>query len=273
MGTQWRMRAANAEPQRVTLGLVMEGVRVRSVLPGSPSAQGCNGHANRGRARRLCTTCQCARTPVHHALDQPRAPCAARQARAARGAARITPACLLCVLLVAAQAGPAQGAVRVEDVLAEMRRHPADVGVQEQGCGALWSLDVNADNKVKIAAAGGIADVLAAMRGHRSHAGVQEQGCGALFNLALHADNQVKIAAAGGIVDVLEAMRAHKGTNRVEDFACRALHKLGQSVDGNVSKALLESGAVPVVRAATSEGCKRWGQQMIDRLQERGAEL
>jgi len=46
-GTQWRMRAANAERagQRATLGLLMEGVTVRSVLPGSPSAQGCDGHA------------------------------------------------------------------------------------------------------------------------------------------------------------------------------------------------------------------------------------
>ena len=303
--------------QRTTFGLVMEGVRVRSLLPDSASAQG-DGHAKRGRARRLCATCKCARTPAHLAPDQPRAPCAARQARAARGAARIPPACLLGVLLVAAaQADPDKGAVRVEDVLAEMRRHPADAGVQEQGCGALWSFNVNADNKVKIAAAGGVADVLAAMRAHRSHAGVQvqgcgalwslagnnadnkvkiaaaggiadvlaamrahrsharvqEQGCGALLNLALHTDNQVKIAAAGGIADVLAAMRTHKGTSRVEDFACRTLHKLGQSVDGNVSKALLESEAVPTVRAATSEGCKRWGQQMIDGLQERGAEL
>ena len=350
--------------QRSTFGLVMEGVRVRSLLPDSASGAQGDGHAKRGRARRLCATCKCARTPAHLAPDQPRAPCAARQARAARGAARIPPACLslLGVLLVAAaQADPDKGADRVEDVLAEMRRHPADAGVQEQGCGALWSFNVNADNKVKIAAAGGvadvlaamrahrshagvqvqgcgalwslagnnadnkvkiaaaggiadvlaamrahrshaevqdlccgallslagnnadnkvkiavaggIADVLAAMRAHRSHAGVQEQGCGALFNLALHTDNQVKIAAAGGIADVLAAMRAHKGTSRVEDFACRTLHKLGQSVDGNVSKALLESEAVPTVRAATSEGCKRWGQQMIDGLQERGAEL
>ena len=92
-----------------------------------------------------------------------------------------------------------------------MRRHPADAGVQEEGCRALESLAFgNADNRAKIAAAGGIADVLAAMRAHRSHAWVQFQGCQALWKLANgNADNKGKIAAAGGIEDVQAAMRAH----------------------------------------------------------------
>ena len=79
------------------------------------------------------------------------------------------------MLLVAAQAGSAQGVERIEDVLAEMRSHKhslfslkSDSGVQEKGCGALANLAAgNADNQVKIAAAGGIADVLAAMQAHR----------------------------------------------------------------------------------------------------------
>ena len=131
---------------------------------------------------------------------------AVRQPRTRRGATQIIPAaCLIGVLLVAAQAGSAQGVERIGDVLAEMRSHKSDAGVQEKGCNALVNLAAgNADNKVKISAAGGIADVLAAMRAHRSHAGVQQHGCHALANLADDiADNQV-------IADVLAAMRAHK---------------------------------------------------------------
>ena len=105
---------------------------------------------------------------------------------------------LLGVFLVAALAASAQGAKHWEDVLEEMRAHRSDARVQERRCGALANVALNADNQVKITAAGGIKDVLEAMRVHRSHAGVQEQGCTALWSLAFgNADNQVTIAAAG----------------------------------------------------------------------------
>jgi hypothetical protein len=174
----------------------------------------------------------------------------------------------------AVQAATAQHCTwNIEHVLAEIHSHQSNAELQERGLDALWSPAVGNADKIKIADAGGIADVLAAMREHRSHAGVQERGCGVLVNLAVNAGHDVKIADAGGIADVLEAMREHKGNSRVEDFACFALHILGQSAHDTVYKALLELGAVPAVEAATSEDCKRWGQKMIDRLQERGAEL
>ena len=43
-----------------------------------------------------------------------------------------------------------------------LEAHPAAAGVQEEGCAALWNLAVNAENQVKIAAAGGIEAILAA---------------------------------------------------------------------------------------------------------------
>jgi hypothetical protein len=57
--------------------------------------------------------------------------------------------------------------------------------VQALGCAALRNLAAgNADNKAKIAAAGGIDAVVGAMGAHRGVADVQKEGCAALLNLA-----------------------------------------------------------------------------------------
>ena len=77
-----------------------------------------------------------------------------------------------------------------------MRKHKEHAGLQENGCAALWSLAVNADNQVKVAQAGGIEMVISAMKKHEGHAGVQEKGCAALWSLAVNADNQVKVVQA-----------------------------------------------------------------------------
>ena len=64
----------------------------------------------------------------------------------------------------------------VEAVIAAMRAHASNAGVQEPGCGALRSMTVNADNQVKAGRAGAVEAVVAAMRAHASNAGVQEHG-------------------------------------------------------------------------------------------------
>jgi hypothetical protein len=106
--------------------------------------------------------------------------------------------------------------------------HKASVCVQEQACGALKCLAVNADNKVRIVLAGGIEEVMAAMKEHRAIAGVQEQACGALINLAANSNtaNKVWIAGAGGIEAVVAAMAANKASAGVQEQACGALRSL-----------------------------------------------
>ena len=69
-------------------------------------------------------------------------------------------------------------------VVAAMRAHASSAPVQEYGCGALWNMTVNADNKVKAGSAGAIETVVAAMRSHPSNADVQHRGCGALWIMA-----------------------------------------------------------------------------------------
>ena len=98
---------------------------------------------------------------------------------------------------------------------------------QQNGCGALWELAVNAENRVAIAAAGGVEAVVAAMRAHAADAMVQQNGCGALASLAANsAENKVAIAAAGGVEAVKAAMRAHSGDTAVQQWVNDTLREL-----------------------------------------------
>jgi hypothetical protein len=81
----------------------------------------------------------------------------------------------------------------------------------------------NAENKERIAAAGGIDRVVQAMAAHVGVAGVQEQGCGALRNLAANAENKKRIAAAGGIDRLVQAKKNHPSCATNADYALRAL--------------------------------------------------
>jgi hypothetical protein len=100
------------------------------------------------------------------------------------------------------------GVHRVEDVESLREKDLANLGVrfrklieyvkscraqaqilQKMGCEALLNLAGNADNKVKVAAEGGIGAILGAMRGHPESEEVQAKGCGALWSLAVNANN------------------------------------------------------------------------------------
>ena len=66
----------------------------------------------------------------------------------------------------------------VPGIIAGMGGHLRSADVQKEGCGALRSLAAGkADNKAKIAAAGGINAVVGAMGAHSGVADVQKEGC------------------------------------------------------------------------------------------------
>ena len=88
---------------------------------------------------------------------------------------------------------------------------------------SLRNLAENAENRVAIAAKGGIEAVVGAMGVHGSSAGVQEAGCRALGNLAYNVENQGSIAAKGGIEAVVGAMGAHELSEAVQEAGCSAL--------------------------------------------------
>jgi len=108
-----------------------------------------------------------------------------------------------------------------------MRKYSIHCGIQEQGCGALWNLAVNADNQIKIAEQGGIDVTLEAMRTHRSHAGAQEAGCWALLNIGWSNQNlQKQIKNAGAEALVQGAMAASGATDVTKERGQQLLDRL-----------------------------------------------
>ena len=73
----------------------------------------------------------------------------------------------------------------IDAIIMELRQHPNDPDVQEQGCRALQMVAFNDDNQVAIAQKEGIDAIVTALQQHITHAGVQEKGCWGLRNLSL----------------------------------------------------------------------------------------
>ena len=92
-----------------------------------------------------------------------------------------------------------------------MKEHTKVAAVQEQACAVLRSLSAsNANNRIEIAAKGGIVAVLAAMKEHPEVANVQKKACGVLCILFRHNDNKIDIVAKGGMAAILAAMTQHR---------------------------------------------------------------
>ena len=110
-------------------------------------------------------------------------------------------------------------------IIQMMNRLLSHKNLQVNGCMALLNLaNHHAENRTRIASAGGIEAVVKAMQTHAQSADVQQEGCGALWNLAFnHAENQSRIAAAGGIEAVVKAMQTHAQSADVQQEGCRAL--------------------------------------------------
>ena len=169
-------------------------------------------------------------------------------------------------------------------LVAAMRAHASNADVQHRGCGALWNMTVNADNKVKAGSAGAIEAVVASMCAHTSNAVVQHQGCGALWNMTVNADNQAKAGNAGAIEAVVAGMRAHTGNADVQHRGCGALLTMPVNADNRVKAG--SAGAIEAVvagmRAHTSNkdvqqnGCwaldnMTWENANLDRARRAGA--
>jgi len=114
----------------------------------------------------------------------------------------------------------------VERVCEGMIAHPGNRYVQEQGCGALWSLACHMENRGAAAEAQGIALVCQAMHLHRDVAGVQAQACGALHNLSCKASNPERIEKANGVQLLEQALDAHLDDPIVQEEGKRALARI-----------------------------------------------
>jgi hypothetical protein len=121
----------------------------------------------------------------------------------------------------------------------------------EKACRALWNIAGNADNKVKVAGAGGIEAVVEAMRDHASNASVVENACDALAIIAWSDDAiRTRVADKGGIELLQACLKKHSSSVDVHKQACSAIHRL--SLCTTLRPRLVRNGVVPVLEQARS---------------------
>lgn len=151
-----------------------------------------------------------------------------------------------------------------------MLEHQGHEHVQAAACEALAGLTDSDDNqRVKVAAEGGIGAIVGAMQRHPS-AKVQAAACRALWNLTYNNDaNQVKVAAEGGVGAIVSAMQHHPTNAEVQQAGCGALFNLTHNND-NKAKAKSAGAEDAVKRAMARQDAtadtKEWGQIVLDRL-------
>jgi predicted hotdog family 3-hydroxylacyl-ACP dehydratase len=161
----------------------------------------------------------------------------------------------------------------IEVLTRAFRIHLASSTVVEVLCKVVFNLTRDAENRGRIAAAGGNDRVVQAMAAHVGVAGVQEQGCVALWNLAANnAENKNRIAAAGGIDRVVQAMAAHVGVAEVQKRGCGALWKLADNNAENQERIAAAGGIDRVVQAMAAhvgvEGVQEQGCEALWNLAE-----
>jgi hypothetical protein len=118
----------------------------------------------------------------------------------------------------------------VASILAAVRRHKDDCGVQEMAFWALSCLACNDTNKVKIMDEGALALVLNAMDRLALVRGVQEKSLCLLMVLAVNARNVDQIGAANGMQRVVSAMRNHKQLRKQGYSTLCALSRVGAAM-------------------------------------------
>ena len=130
-------------------------------------------------------------------------------------------------------------------------------GDDEPG-GALANLAYNEDNRVAIAAAGGIAPLVEVVRS--GCAGAKGDAAVALGNLALNDDNRVAIAAAGAIPPLVDFLRS--GSAYEAAFALRIL------AHGAHKVTIAAAGAIPplvaLMRSGQSKGATHAQETLIN---------
>ena len=149
-------------------------------------------------------------------------------------------------------------------IIQMMNRLLSHKNLQVNGCMALLNLaGSHAENKARIAGAGGIEAVVVAMQTHAQSADVQRNGCRALCSLASGDGIRTRIAGAGGIEAVVAAMQTHAQSADVQQNGCGALWSLAVSHAENKARIAAAGGIEAVVKAmqthARNEAIQKYG--------------
>ena len=141
----------------------------------------------------------------------------------------------------------------LEAVVASMLAHPRSVGVQAACCGALKSLAVLDDVRLRDAAEAAVEALCASLSTHaRADAKLAEEACGALCNLTVGcSENALALSDAGGAAVIAAAMAAHPGVADLQEAGCAALWALAAGGAACGARAAREGGIEAVVRAMT----------------------
>lgn len=117
----------------------------------------------------------------------------------------------------------------VEEILAAMKRAPADTAVQVFGCERLWVLSWEDDTAVEIGRLHGVPILLEAMTRFPENVHLQLSAAETLQNLAAVSDtNRDEICSLGGVALLLQAMMRHLGCTSIQLSGCTALASLAK---------------------------------------------
>ena len=141
----------------------------------------------------------------------------------------------------------AASAGALEALVAASLRHPRSMDVQAACCGALKSLAVDDNVRLRDAAEAAVEALIAALTQHGRHnAKLSEDGCGALCNLTVGSgENAHAVGDAGGIVAIVAVMSAWPDNADVAEAGCAALWAVAAATkDAGLLARLAKDGGV-----------------------------
>lgn len=139
----------------------------------------------------------------------------------------------------------------IEAIIATMAALHEDPFVQENGCMALYLLNLDQSNRSVSSRSNVIQGVLAAMKSFPQFPGVQEAGCRALTTLAYDVDIARALAGHGALEAVRLALETHVDNAAVAAWGSAAIHSLVVISENKVAAA--EKGVITAITKSMHE--------------------
>eukprot|EP00567_Pseudictyota_dubia_P001915 CAMPEP_0197466086 /NCGR_PEP_ID=MMETSP1175-20131217/64869_1 /TAXON_ID=1003142 /ORGANISM="Triceratium dubium, Strain CCMP147" /LENGTH=1237 /DNA_ID=CAMNT_0043002115 /DNA_START=211 /DNA_END=3924 /DNA_ORIENTATION=- len=150
-----------------------------------------------------------------------------------------------------------------------MKTHLQEERVQQQACAALYSLAVDAENRVAVREAGGIPAIVWAMDAHPQAEDLQKHACAALVHLGGENINELMaVREAGGIPAIVRAMKVHPKVEEVQKHACIALYFLADNEENK--RMICDAGGVRQLKMAEKNhafSVKIYADMALDKLE------
>jgi hypothetical protein len=136
-----------------------------------------------------------------------------------------------------------------ECIISSMKDFPDSVRVQENGCGALWSLSVNQFNRVILVRAGACERVLRSLDYHLNDEGFVQTALGALRTLSPEREARMVINHMLGSQRVVRAMGLHRLVVDIQRDGCAFLSNVAVDMHNQQVNVVSREELQAVVRA------------------------